>query len=71
MPVIPTRKDRRRNPRFDKATDRRRDVVERCVDWLKESRRLGTRHEKLAVHFVAMARWAMIRRCFEALGFTR
>jgi transposase len=66
-PVIPTRKDQRRNPRFDRETYRRRNVVERCVNWLKESRRLGTRHEKLAVHFVAMAKWAMIRRCLRLL----
>ena len=61
--VIPTRKDQRPNPRFDKQAYRRRNVVERCVNWLKESRRLGTRHEKLAIHFVAMAKWAMIGRC--------
>ncbi len=65
--VIPTRKDQRRNPRFDTQVYRRRNVVERCVNWLKESRRLGTRHEKLAVHFVAMAKWAMIRRCLRLL----
>ncbi len=40
--VIPTRKDQRRNPRFDTQVYRRRNVVERCVNWLKESRRLGT-----------------------------
>jgi transposase len=67
VPVIPTRKDQRRDPRFDEETSRRRSVVERCVNWLKEDRSLGTRHEKLAVHFVAMARWAMIRRCLRLL----
>jgi transposase len=40
-------------------------VVERCVAWLKESRRLATRHEKLAVNFLAMVKLAMIRRCFK------
>jgi transposase len=63
--VIPTRKDQRRNPRFDKEAYRRRNVVERCVAWLKESRRLATRHEKLAVNFLAMVKLAMIRRCFK------
>lgn len=62
--VIPTRKDQRRNPRFDKEAYRRRNVVERCVSWLKESRRLATRHETLAVNFLAMVKLAMIRRCF-------
>ena len=63
--VIPTRKDQKRNPRFDKETYRRRNVVERCVAWLKGSRRLATRHEKLAVNFLAMVKLAMIRRCFK------
>jgi transposase len=62
--VIPTCKDQRRNPHFDREAYRRRNVVERCVAWLKESRRLATRHEKLAVNFLAMVKLAMIRRCF-------
>ena len=65
--VIPTRKDQRRNPRFDKETYRRRNVVERCVAWLKENRRVGTRHEKLAVNYLAMVKLAMIRRCLRLL----
>jgi transposase len=67
MAVIPTRKDQRRNPHFDKETYRRRNVVERCMSWLKENRRIGSRHEKLAVNFLAMAKLAMIRRCFRIL----
>ena len=65
--VIPTRKDQRRNPHFDKQTYRRRNVVERCVNWLKENRRVGTRHEKLAVNYLAMVQLAMIRRCLRLL----
>jgi transposase len=65
--VIPTHKDRRRNPQSEKETYRRRNVVERCANWLKENRRLGTRHGKPAVHFPAMAEWAMIRRCLRPL----
>ena len=38
LPVIPTRKDQRANPRFDKATCRQRNVIEHCVGWLKENR---------------------------------
>jgi transposase len=45
--IIPTRKDRRRIPTSDEVTYRRRNVVERCIGWLKESRRLTTRFEKL------------------------
>lgn len=65
--VIPTRKDQRRNPHFDRETYRRRNVVERCVGWLRESRRLATRHEKLAVNYLAMVKLAMIQRCFRLL----
>ena len=65
--VIPTRKDQRTNPRFDRVTYRRRNVVERCVGWLKENRRLATRHEKLAVHFRAMVELAVIRMCLRKL----
>lgn len=66
-PVIPTRSDQPREPDFDRETYRRRNVVERCVGWLKENRRLGTRHEKLAVSFTAMAKWAIVRRYFRVL----
>jgi transposase len=65
--VIPTRKDQRRNPHFDKPTYRRRNIVERCINWLKENRRLGTRYEKLAVTFLGMIKLAMIRRCHRVL----
>ena len=67
LPVIPTRKDQRANPRFDRATYRRRDVVERCVGWLKENRQLATRHAKLAVNYLATVKLAMIRRCLRLL----
>ncbi len=65
--MIPTRKDQRRNPHFDREAYRRRDVVERCVGWLRESRRLATRHEKLAGNYLAMVKLAMIQRCFRLL----
>lgn len=65
-PVIPhkdnesARWDRR--VKFDKETYRQRHVVEQCVGWLKECRRIGTRFEKLAVNFHGMLQLAMIRR---------
>jgi len=61
--VIPTRKDQKPNPRFDKLTYRRRNIIERAVGWLKEHRRLATRFEKLAINFLAMVKLAMIQRC--------
>ena len=65
--VIPTRKDQRRLPGFEKATYRRRNVVERCIGWLKESRRLATRFEKLAENFLAMVKLAMLERLLKTL----
>lgn len=70
-PVIPHKDNEkaRRDPKikFDKKAYRRRAVVEQCVGWLKESRRIGTRFEKLAVHFHGMLQLAMIRRYLKLL----
>ncbi len=52
---------------FDKPTYRRRAVIEQCVGWLKECRRIGTRFEKLAVNFHGMLQLAMIKRYFKLL----
>ena len=68
--VIPRRSDQRPadgRVRFDRESYRRRNVVERCVGWLKENRRLATRHEKLAVNFHALVELAVIRLCFRRL----
>lgn len=65
-PVIPHRQnewaryDGRK--RLDAATYRGRAVIEQCVGWLKECRRIATRFEKLAINFLAMVRWAIIVR---------
>jgi transposase len=47
---------------FDRAAYRQRAVIEQCVGWLKECRRIGTRFEKLAVNFHGMLQLAMIWR---------
>jgi len=65
--VIPTKSNQRADPSFDKDAYRRRNVVERCIGWLKEFRRIATRFEKLAVNFLAMLKLAMIRRCFRGV----
>ena len=67
QPVIPTRKNQRANPRFDRASYRKRNVVERCVGWLKENRQLATRHAKLAANYLATVKLAIIRRCLRLL----
>jgi transposase len=59
--VIPTRVDQPRQPR-DRAAYRQRNVIERCVGWLKEGRRIATRYDKLAIHFLGALKLAMIER---------
>jgi transposase len=70
--VVPTRKDEdalgRRDPHFDRAAYRQRNVVERCVGRIKEFRRIATRAEKLAVNYLAMVKVAMIRLWMEVLS---
>lgn len=66
-PVIPKKKNEHRchpgrSEKFDKQAYRRRNVVERCIGWLKENRRIAMRYEKLAVNYLAMIKLAMIRR---------
>jgi transposase len=61
-PVIPTRKDQPREEEFDKASYRKRNLIERVIGWYKECRALGTRYEKLAVEFVALWIVAMIEK---------
>jgi transposase len=51
-----------RPPRLNLEAYRRRNVVERCIGWLKHARRIATRFEKTAVNFIAMLKLAMIQR---------
>lgn len=64
--VIPQRSDqiarhRGRPLDFDREQYRRRNVIERCVGWLKEARAVATRYDKLAVHFLGTIKLAMLR----------
>jgi transposase len=62
--VIPRKSNERRDDRmvFDRDEYRRRSVVECCVGWLKECRRVATRFEKLALNFLAMLKLAIIEQ---------
>ena len=65
--VIPQRDDQRARHRgrplkFNRDLYRQRNVVERCVGWLKENRRVAARYEKLATNYLGMLKLAMIRR---------
>lgn len=73
--VIPERRDQiRQHPghpcALDGARYRQRNVVERCIGALKEARRLATRYEKLAVHYLGVIKLAMIQKLLAALSNT-
>ncbi len=46
---------------------RGRNVVERCVGWLKECRALATRYEKLALNYLGLVKLAIIERYLRLL----
>jgi transposase len=69
--VIPERRDQRRQrlakgaaggrpPRFDQAAYARRNVIERCINRLKQFRRVATRYDKHAVRYRAFVVLAAI-----------
>ena len=60
--VIPSRSNQP-YARVNKRKYRGRNVVERCIGWLKWCRRIATRYEKLAESYLAMVKLAMIQRC--------
>jgi len=65
QPVIPSKENEDRTARpvtFDKQAYRRRNIVERLIGWLKESRRIFARYEKTAKNFGGMLRLAFIRQ---------
>ena len=53
-PIIPSRSNRIRTISFDKARYRERNVIERCINRLKQWRRVATRYEKLAANYTAV-----------------
>jgi transposase len=59
--VIPSKSDQPRNPRFDRAMYRLRNVVERLINRLKQFRRVATRYEKRGINYLAMVTLAAIR----------
>ena len=55
IPELKNQRKRRRGrpPKFDRKTYRRRNVVERCVNRLKQWRGIATRYEKRALNYRA------------------
>ncbi len=65
VPVIPSKENEDRDTRpveFDKELYRRRNIVERLIGWLKESRRIFSRFEKTAKNFGGMIKMAFIQQ---------
>jgi transposase len=65
--VIPTKSNENRRADFDPEAYRGRNVIERCISWLKEARRVATRYEKLARNFLCMIKLSMMDRLLRAL----
>ena len=51
--VIPSNQSRKKRIRHDKALYRERNRIERCFNKLKHFRRLATRYDRRACHFLA------------------
>lgn len=70
-PVIPSKRDHRQDARevaFDRDAYRDRNIIERLIGWLKESRRILTRFEKTATNYLAMIKWAFVHRYLRIMG---
>jgi transposase len=64
-PVIPSKENEDRDARpveFDREAYRQRNIVERLIGWLKESRRIFSRFEKTAKNFGGMLKLAFIQQ---------
>ena len=71
QPVIPSKSNEDREARgieFDGDAYRSRNIIERLIGWLKESRRIFARFEKTAKNYAGMIRMAFIHRYFRLLG---
>jgi len=70
-PVIPSKTADERLPRrvaFDRVAYRDRNIIERLIGWLKESRRILTRFEKTATNYLVMIKWAFVHRYLRIMG---
>ena len=53
-PVIPPRSNRKTTIDYDREAYKRRNLIERCVNRLKQFRRIATRYEKTARAYLSM-----------------
>lgn len=71
QPVIPSKSNEDREARgvdFDDDAYRGRNIIERLIGWLKESRRIFSRFEKTAKNYAGMLKMAFIHRYLRLLG---
>lgn len=71
QPVIPSKDNENRDARltvFDREAYRQRNIIERLIGWLKESRRVFSRFEKTAKNFGGMIRMAFLQRYLRRMG---
>ena len=61
VPIIPMRKSRKLRVAVDRTLYRRRNLVERCFNKLKNARRVATRYDKTAESFLAFIDITSIR----------
>jgi transposase len=71
-PVIPPRSNRKTPIEYDREAYKRRDLVDRCVNRLKQFRRIASRYEKnrqsSPVHAFHRSREALDQNCQHGLG---
>ena len=60
-PVIPPRSNRKTTIEYDREAYQRRNLIERCVNRLKQFRRIATRYEKTARAYLSMLSIAAAR----------
>lgn len=65
--VIPSRSNESSAKEFDKGAYRSRNIVERLIGWLKESRRIAMRFDKLADTYLSFVKLAAIRRMLKSI----
>lgn len=68
LPMIPMRKNRKMRKSVDMTIYTLRNMVERCFNKLKNSRRLATRYDKTADSFLGFIDVACIRLCLRHLS---
>jgi transposase len=60
-PVIPPKSNRRKEVPFSKHKYKKRNLVERCINKLKQFRHIATRYDRHASAYLAFAKLAAVR----------